>query len=170
MFPRRIFLGDEDMSNTLSPNSKNQTPSGAALHPTSQPQRNPKNLQILRNFTLFYTKKYWYITEKPREINLRFWPGMTPIHKLALWAKCKHTGLSETNGSPRLWHAQCYFSARRWNGAVRRGAEWSHQNANHHASANDGSHSRVFPVHLPKLSEFLDWIYSYAMLSHSWFL
>jgi len=52
------------MTNRLSQNSENQIPSGAALHPTSPPQRNPKNLQILRNSTLFYTKKYWIYDKK----------------------------------------------------------------------------------------------------------
>ena len=101
------------MTNTLFQNSENQIPSGAALYPTPPPQRRPKTLQILRNFTLFSTKKNTgYITDKSQEINLWFWTGMKQIHKLALWAKCKHTGLSETNGSVRLWHVQCYFSAR----------------------------------------------------------
>ena len=65
-YPRRIFVGDEYMTNTLSQNSKNQIPSGAAPHPTSPPRLNPKNLQILRNSTLFYT-----IKEKSPAINLR---------------------------------------------------------------------------------------------------
>ena len=73
--------------------------------------------------SLYFTpKNTGYITEKSRDINLRFWPGMKPINKLALCAKCKHTGLSETNGLPRLCHVQRYFSARRRDGEVRGGA------------------------------------------------
>jgi hypothetical protein len=52
------------MTNTLPQNSENQIPSGAALHPTSPTLRNPKNLLILRKFTLFYTKKYWICNTK----------------------------------------------------------------------------------------------------------
>jgi len=138
------------------------------LHPhRSETLKTCKFYEIPPYFT---PKNTGYMTKNSREINLRFWPGMKPVHKLALWAKCKQTGLSETNGSPRLRHTQCYFSARRRGVTARGGAECSHQNANHHASANDGSHSRVFPVHLTKLSEFLDWIYSYAMMSLPWFL
>ena len=55
------------MANTVSQNSEKQITSGAAIHPTSLPQRNPKNLQILRNFTLFYTKNTGSVTKITRD-------------------------------------------------------------------------------------------------------
>jgi hypothetical protein len=44
--------------------ARTKYPSGAALHPTFPLQRNHKNLQILWNFTIFYTKKYWIYNRK----------------------------------------------------------------------------------------------------------
>jgi hypothetical protein len=67
-FSCRLRYDQHIVSKQREPNTQRRS---AISHTPSQ--RNPKNLQILRNYTLFSTKKNTgYKTEKSRDINLRF--------------------------------------------------------------------------------------------------